>query len=131
MRQSQIHQALQITFALVCAATLANYSTGVDWSGSYKSHYMFAAVFMFCYAAIFGLAPYVLLWQLLRSGSRTWFKLLAFLLTVAPAPFLFFFWSDTEGWSFILVPVVQFFIVLPLLLLAGNLKYLTLPSVPT
>jgi hypothetical protein len=129
MHQSLIQRALQAALALVCAATLAYDATGVDWSYAYQSKSLLGAIFVFCFAGMLGLAPYVLLWQLLRFNSPNWLKPFAFALIVAPAPILFVVWRYTEGWSFFLVPVVQFLIALALFLLATRLKQH--PRVPT
>ena len=129
MRQSLVQQALQTALGLVCAATLAYYATGVDWSYAYKSKSLLGATFVYSFACLLGLAPYVLLWHLIRVKFLNWFKPFAFALVVAPAPALFFAWRNAEGWSFFLVPVVQFFIALALVLLVAWLQQH--PRVPT
>jgi len=133
MRVSPVQQALQIALALVCVGTATYYATGVDWTHAYMSRSLLGATFVYCFACILALAPYVLLWHFVGISLPEWLKLLAFGLVVAPAPILFFviWWHDTDGFSFFLVPVVQFFIVLVLLLLAARLKQHTQRGVPT
>jgi len=128
MRPSPVERALQVALVLVCVATLAYDASGVNWSYAYKSKSLLGACFVFCFACMLGLAPYVLLWQLLRINFRNWLKPFAFLLIVVPAPVLFVVWRNTEGWSFFLVPVLQFLVALALFLVVTRFRH---PRVPT
>ena len=123
MRQSPVQQALQAALALVCVATVAYYASGVDWSYAYKSKSLLGATFTFCCLTLLALCPYSLLWQLLRAQFRPWLKLLSFALVVAPTPLLFAVWRNMEGWSFFLVPLVQFLVALSLLFLAARFNH--------
>jgi hypothetical protein len=56
MRQTPFQQTLLVALILVCVATLAYYTTGVDWSYAYRSKSIFGATLVFCFAATLGLS---------------------------------------------------------------------------
>ena len=130
MDSSVLQRSLLVALVIVCLFTLVIFAHGVDWRYAYRSRTLVGATFAFCTGAVIGLSPYALLLQILQFKFRTWVvPLLAFILIVAPAPiFLFHMYRQHqtgEYWVYfyLLVPIVQFFIALPLLLLAAFGKW--------